>query len=114
MIARKITMKNYKGPSDTVEVTAPADVKSGDGVLVGKLFGVAEFSAAAGARVNISRSGIFTLPKTSAQAWTEGAVLYWDGTRLTTADNSGANTKVGYAAAVAANPSPTGSLILHQ
>lgn len=107
-------MKNYRGPADTVEVTAPADVNSGDGVLVGKLFGVAAFSAKAGQRVNISCSGIFTLPKTSAQAWTEGAVLYWDGAKLTTADNAGANTKVGYAAAVAANPSPTGDLILHQ
>jgi len=107
-------MKNYRGPADTVEVTAPADVNSGDGVLVGKLFGVAEFSAKVGQRVNISRSGIFTLPKTNAQAWAEGAVLYWDGTKLTTADNAGANTKVGYAAAVAANPSATGDLILHQ
>ncbi|CAD0207379.1 hypothetical protein EN41_13825 [Agrobacterium tumefaciens] len=107
-------MKNYRGPADTVEVTAPADVNSGDGVLVGKLFGVAEFSAKAGQRVNISRSGIFALPKTNAQAWAEGAVLYWDGTKLTTADNAGANTKVGYAAAVAANPSATGDLILHQ
>ncbi|WP_460231464.1 DUF2190 family protein [Agrobacterium radiobacter] len=107
-------MKNYRGSADTVEVTAPADVNSGDGVLVGKLFGVAEFSAKAGQRVNISRSGIFTLPKTNAQAWTEGAVLYWDGAKLTTADNAGANTKVGYAAAVAANPSATGDLILHQ
>ncbi len=107
-------MKNYRGPADTVEVTAPADVKSGDGVLVGKLFGVAEFSAKAGQRVNIARKGLFTLPKTNGQAWAEGAILYWDGAKTTTADNGGANTKVGYAAAVAINPSDFGEVLVDQ
>jgi predicted RecA/RadA family phage recombinase len=107
-------MKNYNQSDDTIEVTAPADVNSGDGVLVGKLFGVAEFSAKAGERVNISREGVYNLPKTSAQAWVEGDLLYWDGSKATTASNSGANTKIGYAAAVAANPSATGNVLIHQ
>lgn len=107
-------MKNYKQAGCTLEVTALADVNSGDGVLVGKLFGVAEFSVKAGARVNISREGVYTLPKTSAQAWGEGDILYWDGTKATTASNSGANTLIGYAAAVAVNPSAFGDVLIHQ
>jgi predicted RecA/RadA family phage recombinase len=52
--------------------------------------------------------GAFTLPKTSAQAWTLGAVIYWDGTPCTTSDGSGANTRIGHAVAAADNPSATG------
>lgn len=104
--------KNYIQPGDTVTVPAPADVSSGDGVLVGKLFGVAQFSAKSGDDVEISTKGVYTLPKTSAQAWTVGAPIYWDGSKCTTADGSGANTLVGHALAVAANPSPAGTVRL--
>ncbi|WP_367354113.1 DUF2190 family protein [Agrobacterium pusense] len=107
-------MKNYRGPADTVEVTAPADVNSGDGVLIGKLFGVAEVSAKAGERFNIARKGLFTLPKTKAQGWAEGSVLYWDGAKATTADNGGASPKIGYAAADAINPSDFGEVLVDQ
>lgn len=100
--------KNFIQPGDTITVPAPAAVSSGDGVLVGKLFGIAQFDAASGADVEISTKGVYTLPKTSAQAWTVGALIYWDGSKTTTADASGANTLIGHAMAAAANPSDTG------
>jgi|GEM_PF-4444391 len=43
-------MKNYIQPGDSITVPAPADVKSGDLVVVGDLFGVAQFSAKASLR----------------------------------------------------------------
>lgn len=101
-------MKNFIQPGDTVPVIAPAAVASGDLVLVGALFGVANTDADSGAAVDITTRGVFSLSKTSAQAWTLGAVIYWDGTKCTTADGSGANTKIGHAAAAADNPSATG------
>lgn len=109
-------MKNYRQDDCTIEVTAPYDVTSGDGVLVGSLFGVAEFSAKQGERVNMSREGVFELPKTNAEAWTEGVIVYWDDTahEVTTDDNAAANVKIGYAAAVAANPSASGDVLIHQ
>lgn len=101
-------MRNYLQRGDTVTVPAPSAVKSGDGVLVGGLFGVAATDADSGAPVEVKTTGVFTLPKTSAQAWTVGAAVYWDGTKCTTADGSGANTKIGHAVEIAANPSSTG------
>lgn len=106
-------MKNHIQSGDTLEVTAPADVKSGDGVLVGKLFGVAEHSAKKDERVNIARKGVFDLPKVEAQAWGEGVLLYWDGALVTT-DSTGGKTKIGYSAHVADNPSARGDVVLHQ
>ena len=107
-------MKNFIQPGDIVTVQAPANVASGDGVLVGTLFGVAAVSALSTKPVEIKTNGVFVLPKTSAQAWTVGATLYWDNTNkcCTTADGSGANVKIGKALAVANNPSATGTVLL--
>jgi predicted RecA/RadA family phage recombinase len=55
----------------------------------------------------IKMRGVFELPKTSAQAWTVGATIYWDGSGATTSDGSGSNVLIGKALAVAANPSGT-------
>lgn len=101
-------MKNFIQRGDTVTVPAPANVASGSGVLVGKLFGVAAFDAASGEPVELQTVGVFELPKTTAQAWTVGAPIYWDGSKCTTADGSGANTLIGHALAAAANPSASG------
>ncbi len=101
-------MKNFVQPGDIVAVPAPADVSSGDLVMVGKLFGVACTDAASGAAVEIKTSGVFTLPKTSAQAWTVGAAVYWDATNSEVTTTSTSNTLIGHAVAVAANPSATG------
>lgn len=99
-------MKNFISSGDIVTVTAPANVKSGDLVEVGKLVGVACADAASGSPVNIKTSGVFTVKKVSAQAWTVGAALYVDGGEATTTASS--NTPIGHALAVAANPSATG------
>jgi len=101
-------MKNFVQPGDIVTVTAPADVSSGTIVVVGTLFGVAATDAESGAAVEIKTSGVFALPKTSAQAWTEGAKIYWDGTAKEATTVSTSNTLIGHAVAAAANPSATG------
>lgn len=105
-------MKNYIQKGDNLTVQAPADLTAGAGVLVGAIFGVAQGAAVNGAEVVIVRSGVFELPKTSAQAWTQGAKLYWnDTTKVVTTAASG-NTAIGAAAAAAANPSTTGLVLL--
>jgi predicted RecA/RadA family phage recombinase len=76
-------MKNFVQPGDIVSVTAPADVASSAGVLVGSLFGVAVTDALSGAPVNIALSGVVDLPKAGSQAWTVGALIYWTGTVAT-------------------------------
>ena len=76
-------MKNFVQGGDTVAVTAPANVSSGGFVRVGALTGVACADALSGAEVLIQIGGVFDLPKTAAQAWTQGQLLYWSGTAVT-------------------------------
>lgn len=104
--------KNYKQPGKTLDVPAPADVKSGDGVLVGKLFGVSQITAKAGEMITIDREGVWDLPKTEAQAWGLGDVLYWNGAEVTS--TASGNTKIGYATVAAPNPSKRGDVVLSQ
>lgn len=105
-------MKTYHQPGNALPVTAPADVNSGDGVLVGSLFGVAGHDALSGESVVIHRYGVYTLPKLEAQEWTQGVKVYWDSgnAHLTTA--SSGNKLVGTVAQAAANPSTTGVVVL--
>ncbi|WP_428924990.1 DUF2190 family protein [Marinibacterium sp. SX1] len=90
-------MKNYSHPGETLTVTAPAAVVSGAGVLVGAIFGVAQFSAASGDPVEIKRRGVFSLPKTGAQAWTQGDALFWDTAEAEVTSVGTGNVHVGFA-----------------
>ena len=105
-------MKNFVQPGDVVSVTAPAAVASGQGVLVGALFGVAVNAAASGASVEIATTGVHNLAKTTGQAWTQGALVYWDNTnRLVTTTASG-NTLIGNCLVAAASGDTVGTVRL--
>lgn len=105
-------MKNYIQPGDNITLAAPYDVPAGGGALVGTVFGVAQAAAASGADVVLVRRGVFEMAKTSAQAWTVGAKIYWDNTNKVCTTAASGNTVVGAAAAAAANPSATGMVLL--
>ncbi|WP_323764590.1 DUF2190 family protein [Marinovum sp.] len=103
-------MKNFIAPGEHVTVITPSDVSAGDGLLIGSLFGVVQEDAVTGADVVLVRRGVFILPKTSAQAWTVGAKVYWTGSECTT--TASGNTLIGLAESAAANPSATGRVLL--
>jgi predicted RecA/RadA family phage recombinase len=104
-------MKNYIEEGTTLNVPAPAAVNSGDLVIIGKLVGVATMNAASGALVAVKVTGVFELPKVSAEAWTVGAPINWVvGTKQA---SIGAGTLIGYASEVAANPSSVGRVRLN-
>lgn len=90
-------MKNYVQKGDTITVSAPYAVTAGQGVLVGTLFGVASFSAANGATVEIVTDGVFDLAKADSQAWTVGALIYWDNAGRVCTTTSAGNTLIGKA-----------------
>lgn len=95
-------MKNYVQHGDTLDLTAPAGgVLSGSANLIGALFCVAMTDAAEGEKFAGRLTGVFTLPKASAQAWAEGAALYWDGTNKVLTTTASGNTKVATAASAA-------------
>ena len=90
-------MKNYIQLGATIPLVAPYAVASGDGVLVGAIFGVVTNAAASGDIVETKRHGGYTLPCLSTDTVTQGVKLYWDNTnrRLTTTATN--NTLVGAA-----------------
>ena len=94
-------MKNWVQPGITVTVIAPVAVNSGDGLLVGALFGVATATAAIGTNVEMITVGVVDLPK-AAVAITQGAKLYWDNTAKTLTTTATGNTMVGCAIVAAA------------
>jgi len=105
-------MKNFVQPGDVITLLAPYDVVSGAGVLVGTLFGIAAYSALTGAEVETKMSGVYDMPKLSAQAWTAGQAIYWDNTAKSTTSVVGSNTLIGKAVLAAANPSDIGRVRL--
>ena len=98
-------MKNFVQEGKSLTLTAPYVLTSGQGALIGSLFGVANGAAANGAEVVLSLSGVFDLPKVSTDVLAIGATVYWNDTsKLVTVTSSG-NTKIGVAVLAAANPS---------
>ena len=99
-------MRNFVQPGENLTIPAPADVKSGDVVVVGALVGVAAGDALTGADLDVCTVGVYTLPKVSALAISVGDLVYFDAaTKLVNKTNT--NPKIGHAVAAAANPSPT-------
>lgn len=90
-------MKNYVQPGSTLTLTAPYAVTSGDGLLVGSIFGVAAGDAASGATVEAALTGVLDLTKIGSQAWTVGAKVYWDDTNKRCTTVATDNTLIGVA-----------------
>lgn len=70
---------------------------TGDGLLVGSIFGVAAGDAASGATVEAALTGVFDLTKIGSQAWTVGAKIYWDDTNKRCTTVATDNTLIGVA-----------------
>ncbi|MEN6306101.1 MAG: DUF2190 family protein [Armatimonadia bacterium] len=110
-------MKNFVQDGDVITVTVAAgsdavDLASGDGYLIGSLFGVATHAAAIGARVELALKGVFTLSKTTSQAWTVGAKAYWDASTGKVTTTAGSNKQIGVVIAAAGSNDTTGTVLL--
>jgi len=74
-------MKNFIQRGDMITVTAPTGgVTSGQGLLVGNLFGVAATTAAEGDSVEMATVGVYELPKLASAVIATGARIAWDDT----------------------------------
>jgi predicted RecA/RadA family phage recombinase len=106
--------KNFIQPGRVLSIAAPTGgVTTGVGVLIGSLFGVALQTAAAGVSVDLHTEGIWSLAKTSAQAWAIGDKIYWDNVNKRCDNALAAGFRfIGYATAAAANPSAVGTVRL--
>lgn len=88
---------NMHSDGVVVTVNAPANVVSGQGVLVGLLFGVAQTNAASGQPVAIATEGVFRLPKATGVAINEGVRVFWDNAAGNLTTTATSNNAVGWA-----------------
>lgn len=106
--------RNYIEPGKHLTLTAPTGgTTSGVGALIGRIFTVALQTIAAASSFVGSRVGVWSLAKTSAQAWVVGEKIYWDDTNKR-ADNvpTAGFRRIGVCVEAAANPSSTGKVLL--
>jgi predicted RecA/RadA family phage recombinase len=90
-------MKNYVKSGDVLALTAPYARLSGEGALIGTLFGVAMSDVANGAVGEFAITGVMDIAALSTDTASEGAALYWDNTNKRLTTTSSGNTKVGVA-----------------
>ena len=90
-------MRGYIQPGNTITLPAPYAVASGDGLLVGAIFGIATGSAALNAEVETLTEGVVELRKAPSQAWTVGARIYWDNAARLATTVVASNTLIGAA-----------------
>ncbi len=100
-------MKNFIQKGDAITVAAPADVSSGDGVLLNALFGVASGDALTGADVVLATTGVFYLPKVTADNLTLGKRVYWNAATGEATATVSSNKLIGVAVAAAAAATTT-------
>lgn len=102
-------MKNFIQPGEVMEVTAGANIASGDVVAVGEMVGVAAHDIANGATGEVSLCGVYLLAK-AAGVWTQGQKLFWDKVAKAFVGVASADADVvaGYAFKAAANGDATG------
>ena len=92
-------MKNFIQRGENLTLPAPYDRTSGQGALIGTLFGVASIDVLSGGSASFVVEGVFDLTKVGSQAWAVGASVYWDNTNKRCTTSASGNTLIGAAAA---------------
>ena len=74
-------MKTYIQNGHVITVPTPAGgIASGEGLIVGNIFGIAAYSAAEGDPLEMATTGVYKLPKAAAAVLAVGARVAWDNT----------------------------------
>ena len=95
-------MNNYLQPGTVLTLTAPTGgVVSGSVYKVGQLLVVAAATVAQTLPFEGQTEGVFTIVKVAGQAWTEGALVYWDDTAKNFTTTASGNLLAGVATAAA-------------
>lgn len=120
-------MKNYVQPGNVISYTlgsGETTLASGKAVKIGLLVGVIASLARNGQTVfftqasaendvaQVSLEGVYTLPKTTGEAWTQGAKVYWDNTAKAVTTTASGNTAMGYAWAAYSSGATSGDVLL--
>jgi len=91
-------MKNFVQPGNSLDLIAPSGgVVAGAPVKIGLIIAVPAIAAAVGATFAGHVTGVFDVAAATSQAWTQGALVYWDDTAKNFTTTAGSNQKAGYA-----------------
>ena len=97
-------MKNHIQKGDVITVPAPAGgITSGEGMIVGNIFGIAAYTSAEGDPLELAITGVYKLPKATAAVLTVGARVAWDNTAKNINVQGAGRFPVGIATEVAEN-----------
>lgn len=90
--------RTYIAPGDVLTLTAPTGgVVAGTAYLIGGLLVIAQTTAAQTLPFDAYVTGVHSVTKVGSQAWTEGAVVYWDNSAKNFTTVSTANYRAGIA-----------------
>jgi predicted RecA/RadA family phage recombinase len=74
-------MKNQIQKGEVITVPAPVGgIASGEGAIIGNIFGIAAYAAAEGDPLELATTGVYQLSKATAAVLTVGARVAWDNT----------------------------------
>ena len=91
-----------------------AAVSAGQVVLCTDRVFVAPLAIADGALGSLATEGVWTIQKTTGEAWTLGQKLYWVAGTSKASTTAGSNKVMGYAAKAAASGDTEGNVLLGQ
>jgi predicted RecA/RadA family phage recombinase len=104
---------NKVKPGKMLSLTCPyATITSGMGMLVGAIFGVAQYDGVSGDVVECDTDGVYTLTAYSADSASVGDLAYWDDTNRRITTTSTGNTLVGTFVADKAGSATTADISL--
>jgi len=105
-------MKNFIQPGNVVTLSAPYNLTSGQGALVGAIFGVAASDALQGTPFEAVRDGVFVLGAVAADTLATGDKVYWDDTAKRITKTATNNVLVGAAAASKSGTEASATVLL--
>jgi predicted RecA/RadA family phage recombinase len=105
-------VRTFIQEGDSLSLTAPYDVASGGGMMVGSLFAIAKAGALSGSTVVVMTEGVFDITKATGAAWTQGAKVYWDNTAKNVTTTAASNTLIGVAAQAQASGDAIGRVFV--
>jgi len=93
-------MRNFIQPGNSLAASVPyvGGVTSGQGMMVGALFGIAAVDGAQNAIIEAQTQGVFDITKEPALAIAAGSRVFWDNTNRRITTTATANFQVGIAA----------------
>ncbi|MBU6167132.1 MAG: DUF2190 family protein [Alphaproteobacteria bacterium] len=108
-------MRSYLNSGDSPTVIANRAAAADAGMLIGRIFGFVKEACTNGGTVVLQRHGLFqNIAKATGEAWTLGALLYWDNTNFRFTTTSSGNSDVGACAgAAAASGAAVGTVLLN-